>query len=255
MIAGIIDSLNNTGFWENALGESFDCTVAADVSRLTDCDVILVSEEYCSGSVGAVISSIRSSDRLRSVPSAAVTSDTSGENQEIMLAMGFDDVIRLPLCGQLLLRRVKALTLIPVKPGRDEVITHEKLMSLKDRDTGAFCVRSAEFTSIFRFVMRTLERTGKTAQMLEITLSCGEECSAASRKKVMQTLAEAVRLCLRRGDMASVCGNDRVVVLLIDADDNGGHLVASRIVSSFYSECDDDAFELSYDITEICGKK
>ena len=66
---------------------------------------------------------------------------------------------------------------------------------------------------------------------------------------------EAVRVAYGKALVELGKKNDRVVVLLIDADDNGGHLVASRIVSSFYSECDDDAFELSYDITEICGKK
>ena len=60
-----------------------------------------------------------------------------------------------------------------------------------------------------------------------------------------------MRLCLRRGDIASVCGKDQIVVLLIGADDDGGHLVANRIVSSFYSECDDDSFTLEYDIHEI----
>ena len=86
-----------------------------------------------------------------------------------------------------------------------------------------------------------------------MSVSCGNSRSSAARHKVMHTLSEAVRLCLRRGDMASVCGDDSVIVLLIGADDSGGHLMASRIVSSFYSECDDDAFELSYDIREVGG--
>ncbi len=37
----------------------------------------------------------------------------------------------------------------------------------------------------------------------------------------------------------------------MDADDDGGHLVANRIVSNFYSECDDDNFEVRYDIREL----
>jgi hypothetical protein len=51
--------------------------------------------------------------------------------------------------------------------------------------------------------------------------------------------------------MSSVCGSDQVLVLLIGADDEGGHLAANRIVSSFYNECSDDSFELTYDIREI----
>ena len=255
MVAGIIDSVNNTRFWEESIGEAFECVLTADAAGLPDCDIILVSEEYCSGSVGSVISGIRSSERLRRIPAAAVTADTSGENQEILLAMGFDDIIRLPLCGQLLLRRVRALNALPPREDSDGEVSFEKLLSMRDRDTGAFCVRSKDFANIFRFVMRILERTGRSAQMLVMSLSCDSSRSPASRQKVMHTLSEAVRLCLRRGDMASVCGDDSVMVLLIGADDDGGHLVASRIVSSFYSECDDGAFELSYDIKEVGSKR
>ena len=42
-----------------------------------------------------------------------------------------------------------------------------------------------------------------------------------------------------------------MLVLLIGADDEGGHLVANRIVSSFYSECDDSDLELTYDIRAV----
>ena len=67
----------------------------------------------------------------------------------------------------------------------------------------------------------------------------------------MNILSEEIRKCLRRGDIASVCGEDRILVLLIGADHEGGQLVAERIVSSFYSECDDDSFEVSYDLREV----
>ena len=255
MIAGIIDSSDNTKYWETALGGSFDCAVAGDIGRLPACDMILVSQEYCCGAIGAVISSIRSSERLRSVPAAAVTADPSCENQEILLAMGFDDIIRMPVCNNLLLRRVKTLAAMPSRESTEISTAFDRLLSFRDREAGAFCVRSVEFTNIFRFVMRMLERSGSSAQMLVMSLSCAEGCNSEQRKKNMNILSEAVRLCLRRGDMASVCGDNRIIVLLVGADDDGGHLVASRIVSSFYSECEDGAFELSYDLREVSGKR
>lgn len=255
MIAGIIDSSDNTKYWESALGGSFDCAVADDTGRLPACDIILVSQEYCCGAIGQVISSIRSSERLRSIPAAAVTSDPSCENQEILLAMGFDDIIRMPVCDSLLLRRTKALAAVPLRETAEAGSSFDRLLSFSDHEAGAFCVRSVEFTSIFRFVMRLLERSGSSAQMLVMSLSCAEDRGSELRKKNMNILSEAVRLCLRRGDMASVCGDNRIIVLLVGADDDGGHLVASRIVSCFYSECEDGAFELSYDLREVSGKR
>ena len=138
-----------------------------------------------------------------------------------------------------------------VNGSNDKMITLENLMDVRDGNEGAYCVRSGDFTNIFRFVLRVLERTGKDAQILVLTLSSDEKHSISSQKSVMTTLSEAVRMCLRRGDMSSVCGDDKILVLLIGADDEGGHLVASRIVSSFYSECTDDSYEITYDIKEV----
>ena len=250
MKAGIIDNQNRSEFWENSLGESFDCALAADISKLPDCDVILVSEEYSGGSIDTLIGNIRESDRFGSIPAAVVVNESiSCTEQEKLLSLGFDDVICLPLCRQLLQRRVKALLL--VSGGDDTVITLDSLMNVRDGSEGAYSVHSGDFTNIFRFVLRVLERTGKDAQILVLTLSNDGNHSISSQKSVMTTLSEAVRMCLRRGDMSSVCGDDKVLVLLIGADDEGGHLVASRIVSSFYSECTDDSYEISYDIREV----
>ena len=251
MIAGIIDSSERKGYWKKALGGSFQCSVTADPNWLPDCDILLVSQEYCGGALDSVLEKIRSSDRLGRLPAAALTTDFSVENQEILLSLGFDDIIRLPVCDKLLLRRAMALTALPDRRVIGRSASIESLMSSNDADSGAYCVRSVEFGNILRFVTRVLERTGKGAQVLVMNLSCRDGCSTDQRSKVMNTLAGAVKLCLRRGDMASVYGDDQVVVLLIGADDNGGHLVASRIVSSFYSECDDRDFELSYDIREV----
>jgi len=250
--AGIIDSCDRADFWERALGSEFECVIASDPKELSDCRILFVSEEYCGGATDAVMDNILSSEKLRSIPAAAVTSDGSCENQELLCAFGFDDVICLPMCRELILRRARALcAMYPCVRG-DRSFSFERLVSLTDeKDPGAYFVRSADFSNIYRFVLRVLERTGKNAQMLVMTLSSNEDHRRASYKSAMDTLSEAVRLCLRRGDMSSVCGSDQVLVLLIGADDEGGHLAANRIVSSFYNECSDDSFELTYDIREI----
>ena len=250
MKAGIIDNQSRSEFWDDLLGDSFDCVVAADISKLPDCDIILVSEEYSGGSIDTLIGNIRESERFGEVPSAIVVNGSkSCDEQEKLLSLGFDDIICLPLCKQLLKRRAKSLMF--VNGSNDKMITLENLIDTKDGNEGAYCVRSGEFNNIFRFVLRVLERTGKDAQILVLTLSSDEKHSISSQESGMTTLSEAVRMCLRRGDMSSVCGDDKILVLLIGADDEGGHLVASRIVSSFYSECTDDSYEITYDIKEV----
>ncbi|MBO7472634.1 MAG: hypothetical protein J6U00_01295 [Ruminococcus sp.] len=251
MRAGIIDSKRRAKYWEKNLGKSFECMIVSDASGLPECDIIIVSEAYCSGSIATVIENIRASGKHCNTPAAAVTSEVSCENQEILMALGFDDVIRLPICSQLMLRRAKALATVVPNNDIHRSITIDSLLKLKDGESGAYCVRSVDFTNIFRFVLRVLERTQKDTQMLVFSLSAHKKSSSEKREQVMNILSEEVRKCLRRGDISSVCSEDRILALLIGADDEGGRLVAERVVNSFYSECDDDEFKLTYDVREV----
>jgi CheY-like chemotaxis protein len=251
MRAGIIDSTRKAKYWEKVLGRSFECKVVADVNKLPECDIIIVSDAYCSGSIATVIENIRASAKLCNTPAAAVTSEGSCENQEILIALGFDDVIRLPICNELMMRRAKALATVVPNNDIHRSVNIESLMKLKDGESGAYCVRSVDFTNIFRFVLRSLERSQKDTQMLVFSLSAHKRSSADKWEQVMNILSEEVRKCLRRGDISSVCSEDRILALLIGADDEGGHLVAERVVNSFYSECDDDSFRLTYDVREV----
>ena len=110
MKAGIIDSPNKIGFWETSIGEAVECVFAADIKDLSDCDVLLISEEYCGGAIGTVIENIRASEKLGRIPAAAVTYERSCEDQEILFGLGFDDIILLPACAQLLQCRVISLS-------------------------------------------------------------------------------------------------------------------------------------------------
>lgn len=251
MRAGIIDSAKKAKYWNKVLGSSFECTVVPDVNGLPECDIIIVSEAYCSGAIAAVIENIRASVLFCDTPAAAFTSECSCENQEILMGLGFDDVIRTPICGQLLLRRAKALAAVVLNNDVHRTITIDSLMKIKDGESGAYCVRSVDFTNIFRFVLRSLERTRKNTQMLVFDLNAHRKSSYEKRQQIMHILSEEVRRCLRRGDISSVCGENRIVVLLIDADEEGGRLVAERVMNSFYNECDEEQFEVTFDQREV----
>ncbi|WP_294752432.1 hypothetical protein [uncultured Ruminococcus sp.] len=251
MKAGIIDSAKKTKYWEKNLGSCFECVIAPDANGLPECDIIIVSESYCSGSVASVIENVRSSAKHCNTPIAAFTSEGTCENQEILMALGFDDVIRTPICSQLLLRRAKSLATVVPHNDLHRSITIDSLLKIKDGESGAYCVRSVDFTNIFRFVLRFLERTQKQTQILLFQLSTHRRSSYDKWEQMMSILSEEIRKCLRRGDLATVCSEDRIMVLLIGADEDGGRLVADRIVSSFCNECGDDSFVVTYDLREV----
>ena len=99
-------------------------------------------------------------------------------------------------------------------------------------------------------MLRILGRVGSGAQVIVVKLERPAEAEDEAGR-VMEILSRAVHNCLRRGDMTAVCGRDKVLVLLIGANDDGGHLAVNRLVNSFYSECTDSRFELSYDMKTV----
>lgn len=222
-------------------------------------DAVVINADYAGNGLSEFVSGVRNVDSLGSIPIIFSTNSSDSKRQTVLCSCGADDVLVLPMCRELIVRRINLLIDAHIRLGQaknnadsfdfDDFIDSA---SEKNMSKGAFCVHRDVFIDLYRFIIRGLERSSKSAQILMFTLSCNKEHEPdETDNNVMRLLAEAVQLCLRRGDISSVCSKNQVAILLIGADDDGGHLVANRILSSFYSECDDDSFELHYDIREI----
>lgn len=247
--ASILDKKESLPFWKEVAEDHFTFTLSETVEALPECDILLISSS--AGDLSQLRDELVDHPCFGNVPAAALTEYVGCYEQEMLCAMGYDDVFFMPLCKTLLRRRILSLT----EFDGTGALSFESLSEMKaDSKNGAYTVQSHDFTNIYRFILRLLERLGKSAQMLHLTLCCDDECSEEAQQNVMKILAGAVQGCLRRGDISSVFSKDQVIVLLMGADDDGGHLAANRIVSSFYSECDDDSFELNYNIREIVPK-
>ena len=250
--AVIIDKESNRTFWEAFSDNDIKISLCSCLTDLPCCDAVLIADELTGIDLSGSIKKVRAMEGFKSVPVAAVTEKHSTEKQTELLECGYDDVIHIPLCKELLLKRIEALASSLTYSLSYDGFSFETLMDIRDDgELGAYSVHSGDFTSIYRFVLRILKRFRQKAQILMLSLSGGEDDDAEHRKLVMQAFSNAVRICLRRGDMASVCSENRIVVLLLGADDDGGHLVANRIVSNFYSECSDDSYKISYDLRDV----
>lgn len=257
----IIDSIKYENLWESLISGAFVFEIAENASEFADktmFDAVIVSADFAGGRIEETISEAKSTITLKNKPMAVLTGECDCEKQDYLCSCGVDDILRLPMCAKLLANRINLLiaAFSELKNEKDDFVDFDELLCSveKSRNTkGAMCVPKNEFADICNFVLRGLERSKKSAQVLLFTLnSCdGTSCDSEAYSGVMEMLSDAVQKCLRRGDMSSVCSKNQVLVLLIGADDDGGHLVANRIVSNFYGECDDDAFELQYDIREI----
>lgn len=253
----IIDSKKYEHLWKSMIAGDFLFEIAESASDFADktmFDAVIVSADFAGGRIKDTISEAKNALPLKDKPMAVLTADCDCEKQDYLCSCGVDDILRLPMCAKFLANRIKLLiAAFPEMKSEKEVsVDFDELMNSVEQSRktkGAMRVPKNEFANICNFVLRGIERSKKSAQVLLFTLNSDD--TDINSSIIMKTLSDAVQQCLRRGDMSSVCGKNQVLVLLIGADDDGGHLVANRIVSNFYSECDDEAFELQYDIREI----
>ncbi len=224
----------------------------ADINN--EYNAVVVCADCCCDGLEDTVNTLKG----KNLPVILITETNDMAQQSRLCGVGADDVIVLPLCRELLLKRIcDAVNRSKgVKSESDGFCMKfdELLDSVNEKDNkrGAFCVGKDDFANIYRFILRGLERSEGKVQMVLFTLECdgNEPCD-----EVMSVLAGLIQLCLRRGDISSVFSKNQVVIMLLGTDDNGAHLVANRILSSFYGECDDGTYELNYDIREINFKK
>lgn len=251
----MIDTAESAARFGQLVSDSFVVSSAELESELEEVfengkpDAVVINAEYAADRLDEILDSVHEVIHSVSTPVVIVTESNDMERQSELARCGADDVIHLPLCRELLVRRLDSA--IPEEGLNDSFGVDELMERVAERnnDRGAYIVQQGQFTSICRFVKRGLERSKKNVQVLLMTLSSHSD--EQSDMEMLDTLSSAVKLCLRRGDISSVCNKKQIVILLMDADDDGGHLVANRIVSNFYSECDDDNFEVRYDIREL----
>lgn len=241
----------------DAVSGSFEAVIIAD-NDIADInngyDAVAVCADYCKDCLEETVIQLKG----RNLPVILITETSDMAEQSRLCGVRADDVIVLPLCRELLLKRICSAVNCSkgIKSGSDSfAVKFDELLDSvneKDKSRGAFCVGKDDFANIYRFILRGLERTEGKVQMVLFTLECDgdDPCD-----ETMSVLAGLVQLCLRRGDISSVFSKNQVVIMLLGTDDNGAHLVANRILSSFYGECDDGSYELNYDIREINFKK
>ncbi len=118
---------------------------------------------------------------------------------------------------------------------------------------GALQVEYESFASIYQFVEQLASRSGQAVQTLLLTLIPRSHTAPSQETlhNAMTVLSSAIQMTLRRNDVLTGCSSTQMLVLLMDADDDGGHLAANRIFNAFLGLYDDDVFELHYDIKPL----
>lgn len=220
---------------------TFSYTNSPDVAPDTEC--VLVSQEYSGGNVCEIIKTFK----RRGIPCAVVTFDGSDENRAHLISSGVTDVFVLPTSDELLLKHITAM-LSSQRIGSDAGFeTFAKVIALDDQK-GAFVVHESNFTNLYRFVKRLLDRMDKPACLVKFSFT-----SPNNEPLEPGALEEAfliVKTCLRRGDIVSIYGNS-LLAILIGADAEGAKVASQRIVDTYQGFSFNNTYEMSYEAQEI----
>ena len=204
-----------------------------------ECTCVIVSQKRYDRSLPRVISELKE----RGLTVCVAVEDGSIENQEDIISSGADDIFVLPMPAKLLTKRIDTLA------NNINLCDFTSLDRAAEADSalGSYIVDDNNFKSIYQFVLRLLERLDKKAQLIRFEL---KSRFIMIEPGIMGDFVTVVQRCLRRGDICCQNGN-QLFVILMGADTDGGKLVAKRLIDSFTSVCQDDSFDIEYEMKEI----
>ena len=220
---------------------SYSFTSSADVQPDTEC--VLISQEHFGGDIGNAVRTLRK----RGIPCAVATFDGSDENKAYLRAKGATETIVFPTSAELLNKHITAM-LSSNRIGDDVGFDmFAKAVALDDQ-RGAFVVHESNFTNLYRFVKRLLDRLEKTAYLVKFTFSSNDD--GALEPGALEEAFLIIKMCLRRGDIVSIYGNC-ILAILMGADADGSKTAAQRIVDTYHGFCCDSTYEMNYETQQI----
>ena len=216
-----------------------DLTVSQDKAIPEGVSCVIVSEDFAGTDLGELITELKCS----SVPVCIASFNTSFSAQEKFALSGADDVLILPMYGALIEKRISRLC--GDAGSADFSFIDDVSVS---SGQGSFKVDEADFRKLYEFVQRLLERLEKDAHL--VIFSFSSRFGSRIEPEIVNDFTTVVQRCLRKGDISCKSGHSLYVILL-GADKNGSEVVAKRLIETFWSVCDDDAYDIDYEIKPI----
>ena len=132
-----------------------------------------------------------------------------------------------------------------------DILQLQRLIAEADEKSGAYQVEYEGFKRIYRFVSRCMDRKKQDVQIVLFSINGEDMINLPRENDIITSLGSEVSVSLRRGDVATQCGNSQYVVILMDANEENGRKVADRIVKGFNENIKNDSLSLSYEIESV----
>lgn len=121
---------------------------------------------------------------------------------------------------------------------------------------GAYSVDYGNFEKIYRLIARSLSRNKKDAQIIlfSITENIHGTMEISDLNDAMDVLERCIVGSLRKGDVTSRYSSSQQAVIMIDSNQENGHMIAERIIANYCRMYDNYNLDLVYNIEEILAK-
>ena len=121
---------------------------------------------------------------------------------------------------------------------------------------GAYSVDYSNFEKIYRLIARSLSRNKKNAQIIlfSITENIHGTLEISDLDDAMSVLERCIVGSLRKGDVTSRYSSSQQVVIMIDSNQENGHMIAERIIANYFRMYDNYNLDLVSNIEEILAK-
>ncbi|MBQ2824043.1 MAG: diguanylate cyclase [Oscillospiraceae bacterium] len=129
-----------------------------------------------------------------------------------------------------------------------------EIMKRNDPGKGSYVVDYDNFHHVFNFVRRLVERSNRDVHTVLFTLNSDEAPNAelSEIEMAVELLEKAIFTSLRRVDVSTRYSSRQVIVILLDANVEGGSIVANRILSCF-GKLYTGKLKFDYDIVKMEG--
>ncbi len=191
--------------------------------------------------------------RSREVPVIFLTAESSGSMELLALEAGAMDYIRKPFDPGILISRVrKALdtcrTIRQLSEGAEasrslsdpggknpelDLETVTAILEERIEVPGSLWLGRDAFSSIYKFMVRYMERYHSCAFRMLLTLKFSTDPDPQERKEIIRTFRQAVRDTLRNSDVMMECGETQLFLLLPEVHEYDDTQVARRLLDSW----------------------
>ena len=125
-----------------------------------------------------------------------------------------------------------------------------EFMNRGDGNKGVYSLDFESFQHVYHFIRRFVERSKRDVQTLLFTVTeNGEKDLGVTETEIaLERLEKAICMSLRRSDVSTRYSSKQLIVILMDANEENGDMVAERILKCFRELYASENIQIDYDI-------